>query len=76
MVTKAALDDPVLAARLKGIGILSREDAIDYCAVVESNELQLLFNSNIAFFGSFVLKTAVPATKRVAPEPTASLAVV
>ncbi len=33
MVTKAVLDDPVLAARLKGVGILSREDAINYCAV-------------------------------------------
>ncbi len=33
MVTKAALDDPILAARLKGIGILSREDAINYCAL-------------------------------------------
>lgn len=33
MVTKAALDDPVLAARLKGIGVLSREDAISYCAL-------------------------------------------
>jgi len=27
------LDDPVLAARLKGVGILTREDAIRYCAV-------------------------------------------
>lgn len=33
MLTKAALDDPVLAARLKGVGVLSREDAIAYCAV-------------------------------------------
>ncbi|MFQ6066965.1 MAG: nickel-dependent hydrogenase large subunit [bacterium] len=33
MVTKAVLDDSVLAARLKGVGILSREDAINYCAV-------------------------------------------
>lgn len=33
MVTKAILDDPILAARLKGVGILSREDAINYCAV-------------------------------------------
>jgi membrane-bound hydrogenase subunit alpha len=30
---KAILDDPVLHARLKGIGILSREDALDYCAL-------------------------------------------
>jgi NADH-quinone oxidoreductase subunit D len=30
---KAILDDPVLHARLKGIGILSKEDALDYCAV-------------------------------------------
>jgi len=33
MVTKAALDDPVLAARLKGVGVLSKEDAIAYGAV-------------------------------------------
>jgi len=32
MVTKAALDDPVLAARLKGVGVLSKEDAIAYAA--------------------------------------------
>ncbi len=30
---KAVLDDPVLHARLKGIGILTREEAIDYCAL-------------------------------------------
>jgi membrane-bound hydrogenase subunit alpha len=30
---KAILDDPVLHARLKGIGILTREEAIDYCAL-------------------------------------------
>jgi membrane-bound hydrogenase subunit alpha len=30
MLTKAVLDDPVLKARLKGIGVLSREDAIAY----------------------------------------------
>ena len=30
---KAILDDPVLHARLKGIGILSKEDAINYCAL-------------------------------------------
>ena len=29
----AILDDPVLHARLKGIGILSKEEAIDYCAL-------------------------------------------
>jgi NADH-quinone oxidoreductase subunit D len=33
MLKKAVLDDPVLHARLKGIGILSKEDALDYCAV-------------------------------------------
>ena len=30
---KAVIDDPVLHARTKGIGILTREAAIDYCAV-------------------------------------------
>jgi len=30
MLTKAVLDDPVLHARLKGIGILKNKDAIDY----------------------------------------------
>jgi len=30
---KAVLDDPVLHARLKGIGILTKEEAIDYCAL-------------------------------------------
>lgn len=30
---KAILDDPVLHARLKGIGILTKEDAIDYSAL-------------------------------------------
>jgi len=30
---KAILDDPVLHARLKGVGILTKEDALDYCAV-------------------------------------------
>ena len=30
---KAILDDPVLHARLKGIGVLTKEDAISYCAV-------------------------------------------
>jgi len=33
MVTKAALDDPVLHARLKGVGVLKKEDAIKYCVV-------------------------------------------
>ena len=30
MLTKAVLDDPVIHARLKGVGILSNEDAIKY----------------------------------------------
>jgi len=30
---KAIIDDPVLHKRLKGIGILTKEDALDYCAV-------------------------------------------
>jgi NADH-quinone oxidoreductase subunit D len=30
MLTKAVLDDPILHARLKGVGILSNEDAIKY----------------------------------------------
>jgi len=30
MLTKAVLDDPVLHARLKGVGILSKEDAVKY----------------------------------------------
>jgi NADH-quinone oxidoreductase subunit D len=30
MLTKAVLDDPVLHARLKGVGVLSRENAIKY----------------------------------------------
>ncbi len=33
MVAKAAADDPVLKSRLKGVGVLSREAAVDYCAV-------------------------------------------
>lgn len=33
MLKKAILDDPVLASRTKGIGILSKEDAISYCAL-------------------------------------------
>jgi membrane-bound hydrogenase subunit alpha len=31
MLTKAVLDDPVLHVRLKGIGVLKKEDAISYC---------------------------------------------
>ena len=30
MLTKAVLDDPILHARLKGVGILSKEDAVKY----------------------------------------------
>ncbi|MGQ9629298.1 MAG: hydrogenase large subunit [bacterium] len=30
MITKAVLDDPVLHARLKGVGVLKKEDAIRY----------------------------------------------
>ena len=30
MLTKAVLDDPIIHARLKGVGILSKKDAIDY----------------------------------------------
>ncbi|MHC4913272.1 MAG: hydrogenase large subunit [Planctomycetota bacterium] len=33
MLTKAVLDDPVLHARLKGVGVLSKEDAINYAVV-------------------------------------------
>ena len=33
MLKKAVMDDPVLHARTKGIGILSREDAINYSAL-------------------------------------------
>ena len=33
MFKGAVLDDPVLAARLKGVGVLSKEDAIDYSAL-------------------------------------------
>jgi len=33
MLKKAVLDDPVLHVRLKGIGILTKEEAIDYCAL-------------------------------------------
>jgi Ni,Fe-hydrogenase III large subunit len=30
MLTKAVLDDPIIHARLKGVGILSKEDAVNY----------------------------------------------
>ena len=33
MLKKAVIDDPVLHARIKGIGILSKEDAISYSAL-------------------------------------------
>lgn len=33
MIAKAAKDDPVLKSRLKGVGVLTREDAIAYCTV-------------------------------------------
>ncbi len=33
MIAKVANDDPVLKSRLKGVGVLSKQDAIDYCAV-------------------------------------------
>jgi len=33
MLKKAVIDDPVLHARTKGIGIFSKEDAINYCAL-------------------------------------------
>lgn len=33
MLKRAVLDDPVLRARTKGIGVLSRDDAVAYCAV-------------------------------------------
>ncbi|OHD70856.1 MAG: NADH:ubiquinone oxidoreductase [Spirochaetes bacterium RBG_13_68_11] len=33
MLRKAILDDPVLHARLKGVGVLTREEAIAWCAV-------------------------------------------
>ncbi len=32
MIAKVAKDDPVLRARLKGVGVLSHEDAVAYCA--------------------------------------------
>ena len=33
MLTKAVMDDPVIQARTKGIGILKKKDAIDLCVV-------------------------------------------
>ena len=33
MLAKAVQDDPVLKARLRGVGTLSKKDAIDYCVV-------------------------------------------
>ena len=33
MLLKAVVDDPVLHARTKGIGVLTKEDAISYCAL-------------------------------------------
>ncbi len=33
MLTKAVLDDPVLHARLKGVGVLTKQDAIKYAVV-------------------------------------------
>ncbi|MBD3223790.1 MAG: NADH:ubiquinone oxidoreductase [Caldithrix sp.] len=33
MIAKAAKDDPVLKSRLKGVGVLTKQDAIDFCAV-------------------------------------------
>jgi NADH-quinone oxidoreductase subunit D len=33
MLTKAVMDDPVLQARTKGIGILKKQDALDLCVV-------------------------------------------
>jgi len=33
MLTKAVLDDPILHARLKGVGVLRKEDAIKYAVV-------------------------------------------
>jgi len=32
MIAGAAKDDPVLRSRLKGVGVLTKEDAINYCA--------------------------------------------
>ena len=33
MLTKAVMDDPVIQARLKNVGILKKQDAIDLCVV-------------------------------------------
>ena len=33
MIADAARDDPVLKSRLKGVGVLSKQDALDFCAV-------------------------------------------
>jgi membrane-bound hydrogenase subunit alpha len=33
MISKAANDDPVLKSRLKGVGVLTKKDAVEYCAV-------------------------------------------
>ncbi len=33
MIVKAATDDPVLKSRLKGVGVLTKKDAVDFCAV-------------------------------------------
>jgi len=33
MLKKAVIDDPVLHARTKGVGVLSKEEAIDFCAL-------------------------------------------
>jgi len=33
MLKKAVIDDPVLHARTKGVGILTKEEAINYCAL-------------------------------------------
>ncbi|MFC1568170.1 nickel-dependent hydrogenase large subunit [Candidatus Margulisiibacteriota bacterium] len=33
MITQAVMDDPVIQARTKGIGILKKQDAIDLCVV-------------------------------------------
>jgi Ni,Fe-hydrogenase III large subunit len=32
-IKNAVLDDPVLHARLKGVGVLTKQDCIDYCAL-------------------------------------------
>jgi len=33
MITKAVMEDPVIQARTKGVGILKKQDAIDFCVV-------------------------------------------